>query len=100
VSNKYTLSKTKEDEKLLARLEQLRPKHLSTSRMIWAAVEYFNQTHKKRSDEVIDMGPPTLADDIEIWKSIIQQMSNLQITDAVRKTEQIQGALKNESAKR
>jgi len=96
----YTLSKTSEDEKLLARLERLRPKELSTSRMIYKAIDYFIQTHKKRSDEVTDMGPPNLADDIDIWKAIIEQMSMLQLVDATKKLAQIDGVLKYEAAKR
>ncbi len=96
----YTISKTSEDDKLLGRLEKLRPKELSTSRMVYKAIEYFVQTHKKRPDEVIDMGPPNLADDIDIWKSIIEQMTIAQIVDATKKIAQIDGVLRHESAKR
>ena len=96
----YTLSKTSEDVKVLARLERIRPKELSLSRMVYKAIEYFIQTHNKRSDEVIDMGPPNLADDIDVWKSIIEQMSMVQIVDATKKIAQIDGALQHESTKR
>jgi len=97
---RFCLSLTNEDKKVFARLEQLRPKDLSKARMIIQAIEYFTQTHKKKSDELIELGPPTLADDIIIWNTIATQMNILQLVDATKKLEQIQGVFRNEAAKR
>lgn len=100
MSNRFTVSKTLEDDKLLGRLEKLRPKELSKARMVFKAIDYFVQTHKKRPDELIEMGPPNLADDIDIWKSIIEQMTMAQIVDATKKMAQIDGVLRYEATKR
>jgi len=100
MSNRLTISKTPTDDKLLGRLEKLRPKELSKARMIFKAIDYFIQTHKKKPDDVIEMGPPNLADDIDIWKTIIEQMTMAQIVDATKKMTQIEGVLQHEAAKR
>ena len=100
MSNRLTISKTPTDDKLLGRLEKLRPKELSKARMIFKAIDYFIQTHKKKPDDVIEMGPPNLADDIDIWKTIIEQMTMAQIVDATKKITQIEGVLQHEAAKR
>lgn len=100
MSNRFTISKTPNDDKLLGRLEKLRPKELSKARMVFKAIDYFVQTHKKKPDDLIEMGPPNLADDIDVWKSIIEQMTMTQIVDATKKMTQIEGVLQHEAAKR
>jgi len=100
MTNTITLSRTIEDAKLLARLEKMRPKELSKARIVYKAIEYYIQTHKKKSDEVIELGPPTLADDIDIWKTVALEMSILQLVDATKKLEQLQGVFRDEAAKR
>lgn len=100
MSNRLTISKTTNDDKLLQRLEKLRPTNTSKARMVFKAIDYFVQTHKKKPDDLIEMGPPNLADDIDIWKTIIEQMTMLQIVDATKKMTQIEGVLQHEAAKR
>jgi len=100
MSNRLTVSKTKEDDKLLDRLETIRPKNLSKARMIFKAIEYFTQTHNKKTDSLIEMGPPTLADGIDIWKTISEQMSIVQLFDSAKKLDQIQGVFRSEASKR
>lgn len=100
MSNRFTISKTSEDDKLLQRLEKLRPNNTSKARMVYKAIDYFVQTHKRKPDDLIEMGPPNLADGIDIWKTIMEQMTIAQIVDASKKIAQIDGALKYEAAKR
>jgi len=97
---RFCLSLTNDDTKTFARLEKIRPKELSKARMVIKAVEYFTQTHKKKADEITEMGPPSLADDVDVWKSIASEMTILQLVDSTKKLEQLQGVFRSEASKR